>query len=508
MLDPGTVVERYEVVRPLGEGGMAKVWLVRHTTLNTLHALKVLQMTGPSLRLRFIEEGRAQSVLRHENIVRVSDVLEVEGLPALVLDYIDGPDLMHWIARELPDPARAEAVFRGILAGVQAAHAEGIVHRDLKPANVMMAKGPDGAWLPKVADFGLAKALTVEDSRGFATRQGHPMGTPRYMAPEQIRDASKADLRSDLFALGAILYELLAHEPAFDGVDVVEIFEAVGKGRRKPLPAHLPAHLVAVVDHCLQLDPVARPADVAAILRALDAGHPTHRSMASAAAVPVAMWLGAWAVVVGAGAIAAGGVLLLAFLGLRGGDPDEPCAVGSGALGVVRAPTVFSKRTGDTWLLREDLQVLAEPPAVGGAPEPVCTLVRGTRLALTEEPIVVGRERWIPVDAANLTLPVAGDPELGEDRGPCEGEPGAFVGYLRTRAGGILGGNTPREGGTFSVPAGREVFAFVASEDGQEPPVVCVLAEPTRFRVEGEPVKVAKEWWIPFVLPDPAAPPR
>jgi hypothetical protein len=508
VLAEGDTVDRYTVVRPLGEGGMAKVWLVRHTTLETLHALKVLQLTGPSLRLRFLDEAKTHSKLRHENIVRVSDVLEIDGLPALVLDYIDGPDLMHWIARELPDPARAEAMFRGILAGVAAAHAAGFVHRDLKPANVLVATGPDGAPLPKVADFGLAKALTPDgDSRGFATRQGHPMGTPRYMAPEQIRDASKADVRSDVFALGAILYELLAHEPAFDGLDVVEIFQAVSEGRRKPLPAKTPAHLARVVDACLTIDPAQRPQTVGEVLRLLDQGrHPAAAELAAKAAVPIALWLGAWAVVVGGGAALAGALLLVVFV--RGGDPEGPCAVASGPLGAVRAPTVFSKKTGDSWLLRESTQVYAAVPEPGATPEPACRLPLGTRIRLDEDPVVVGRERWIVLAGDQLTPPVPNDPELGENRGPCEGEPGAFVGYVRTRGGGLLGGGSPREGGTWSVTAGREVFAFVPAEGDPDPPIACVVHENIRIRIVGEPEKVGREWWVPFTLPDPADPVR
>ncbi|MCA9492747.1 MAG: protein kinase, partial [Myxococcales bacterium] len=134
MLEPGDIIERYEVLRALGEGGMARVVLVRHTTLGTRHAIKVLTLTGPSLKERLVEEGRAQALLRHDNVVRVSDVLEVEGMPALVMDYVDGPDLGRWIGETQPDPETAERVFRGIVAGVAAAHRAGRIHRDLKPA--------------------------------------------------------------------------------------------------------------------------------------------------------------------------------------------------------------------------------------------------------------------------------------------------------------------------------------------------------------------------------------
>jgi hypothetical protein len=501
VLEPGTSFERYEVLRPLGEGGMAKVYLVEHTTLGTLHALKVLQMTGPQLRARFLEEGRTQSELRHENVVRVSDVFEVQGLPAMVLDYVDGPDLLHFITAESPGPELAEQVFRGILAGVQAAHHAGIVHRDLKPANVLMAKGADGRWVPKVADFGLAKVLTGEDVRGFQTRQGHPMGTPRYMAPEQIRDASKADFRSDIFALGAILFELLAHQPAFDGADVVDIFQAIGEGRRAALPATTPPHLARVVEACLATNPVDRPRDVPAIVALLDAGKAAPApTPVLHAAIPLAMWLGAWAVVVGVGAIAAGALLLAVLAGLSGADPEAPCGPADHVLGVVRAPTVFSRKSGEVWLLREPLQVF-ESTEAGGPGDAVCRLPIGTRVTLVQDPVVVGRDRWVLVDGARLLAPVAGDPELGEDRGACEGEPGVVLGYVKGR-GGALGMNAPRQGGTWTASAGREVYAFVG-EPELVPPVVCVLTEPVRFEILEAPTKVGREWWIPFALPAP-----
>jgi hypothetical protein len=504
VLEPGAEVDRYVVVKPLGEGGMAKVWLVEHAGLHTRHALKVLQLTGPSLRMRFLEEGKAQGRLQHENIVRVSDQVEVDGLPALVLDYVDGPDLSHWIARERPDPARAEALFKGILAGVQAAHAAGMIHRDLKPGNVLVATGPDGAPIPKVADFGLAKALSGPDAeRGFRTRQGLPMGTPRYMAPEQARDASRADVRSDVFSLGAILHELLAHEPAYEGADVMEIYQAVQEGRRRPLPPAVPARLARVVDACLSVDPARRPPDVSAILRMLEpAPVPALASPSAAPSLRTAAWTLAAVSVLGAGALIA--LVTLAWALWSGGgaaDPTAACPVTEGPLGALRAPTVFGKKTGDSWLLRDRTAVYAAVPAAGEEPAVRCMLPVGTRVTLVADPVVVGRERWIAIDGAQLTAPVANDPELGENRGPCVGEPGAFVGYFQTRGGGLFGGGAPREGRTWSVPAGREIFSFVPAADADDPPVVCVVAEDVRIDVVGEPVKVGKDWWVPFTLP-------
>ncbi|MEQ1508423.1 MAG: protein kinase, partial [Myxococcota bacterium] len=149
VLADGETVERYTVASLLGEGGMAEVYLVHHVTLQTRHALKVLTLTGPTLHDRLVAEGRVQAQLRHSNVVAVTDVLDVKGMPALVMEYVDGPDLARWIRSHRPDAATAEALFRGVVAGVAAAHDAGHVHRDLKTANVLVATGPTGELVPK-----------------------------------------------------------------------------------------------------------------------------------------------------------------------------------------------------------------------------------------------------------------------------------------------------------------------------------------------------------------------
>jgi len=259
MLAAGQLLERYVVEDYVGHGGMAVVYRVRHADLGTLHALKVLTVPRPTVRERLLQEGRAQAALRHPNLVGVTDVLRIDGSLALVMEYVDGPDLGHWLARYRRGTIdECRALLRGICDGVGEAHAGGIAHRDLKPANVLLERTPTG-FRSKVTDFGIAKLL--EESSPTATRSNVAMGTPHYMAPEQIRDAAATDARADLFAIGAILYEVATGELAFPGGDVLTVLNAVAAGRFVPPKEHvpeLPDDLVRAIEGCLVVDVDAR----------------------------------------------------------------------------------------------------------------------------------------------------------------------------------------------------------------------------------------------------------
>ncbi len=274
LLAPGTVVDRYEVEAVLGRGGMAVVYRVRHRRLDSRHALKVLQLATRSVEARLMQEGRVQSALKHANVVGVTDVVDVDGSPGLIMEYVDGPSLSALLRAELRTLGEARALARPVLLGIAAAHRHGLIHRDLKPANVLLDAG-SGEVVPKITDFGLAKLLDLEGGRSpLQTRSGAPMGTPAYMAPEQIRDASTVDERADVFAAGAILYELLGGQRAFQGRDTMEVFTAVTLGRVAPLrevrPA-VPAPLADVVHRALATDPGRRYPDGEALLEAWDA---------------------------------------------------------------------------------------------------------------------------------------------------------------------------------------------------------------------------------------------
>ena len=162
MIETGQTVERFTVEAKLGEGGMATVYRVRHNTLGSYHALKLLKSSNADVRRRLVEEGRVQASLHHPNIVAVTDVLIVEGQPGLLMELVNGPTLEQWLWQNRATLEQAEALFRGIVAGVGRAHRAGLVHRDLKPGNVLLDVA-DGMVIPKVTDVCLAKILLDEN---------------------------------------------------------------------------------------------------------------------------------------------------------------------------------------------------------------------------------------------------------------------------------------------------------------------------------------------------------
>ncbi|MCK6505480.1 protein kinase [Myxococcota bacterium] len=273
-LSPGETVERYRVELPLGQGGMAVVYRVRHLTLGTVHALKVLQVDDPVVRERLVSEGRLQARIRHPHVVAVTDVLEVEGAPALLMDFVGGGSLADRLAEgPLPLP-EALALFRGVVQGVAHAHGHGLVHRDLKPANVLLEPGDGrGPPVPRVTDFGLARLTDETLHRQHHTRQGQAMGTPAYMAPEQIRDASQADRRADIWSLGVMLYELCCGQRPFEAPDVLSLMFRVVQGSYPPprsLRPDLPAPVAAAIAGAMAADRDARIPDCDTLLAVLD----------------------------------------------------------------------------------------------------------------------------------------------------------------------------------------------------------------------------------------------
>ena len=205
-------VPGYRVDALLGRGGMGVVYRAWHLRLNRAVALKML-LAGPCARPeelgRFQREAEAVAALNHPNIVQVHDVGDLEDLPYFTMELVEGGNLAEQI-QGVPQPAgQAAALVATLAEAIQAAHQSGIVHRDLKPANILLTK--DGT--PKVTDFGLARRL---EGNGGLTLSGAPLGTPSYMAPEQARgDKGAIGPATDVYALGAILYELLTGRPPF-----------------------------------------------------------------------------------------------------------------------------------------------------------------------------------------------------------------------------------------------------------------------------------------------------
>jgi hypothetical protein len=266
LLAPGQQIDRYVVDAVLGAGGTATVYKVHHANLGTPYALKVLSIVSPSIRRRTLQEGKLQARMNHRNIVAVYDVFEVDGAPGLLMEYVEGPSLETALSHHRLTLPHAEAVFRAIVDGVRQAHQLGLVHRDLKPANVLLAETSQGV-IPKVTDFGIAKAMDQADSG--QTRAGIAMGTPQYMSPEQIRDARSVDRRADIFSLGCLLYELVTGQRTFPHDDIIKVYNHVCDGVYRPpreLAPHLPERIVRAIRGALTVDREARIPDCETLL--------------------------------------------------------------------------------------------------------------------------------------------------------------------------------------------------------------------------------------------------
>jgi serine/threonine-protein kinase len=265
---------------------MAIVYQVEHNQLGSQHALKVLTIASRQIKERLLLEGRAQATLRHPNVVTVTDVVDIGGSPGLIMEYIEGPSLDDYLEADQLSIEQVDHLARGILAGVAAAHDAGLVHRDLKPANIMLSIATGGLQ-PKVTDFGLAKIVAQGDKS--KTRTGSTMGTPHYMSPEQIDDSKNVGPATDIWALGAILYEMLCGERAFPGDNLLAIFSAVNKGEYIPIEERVPGvpeRMAKAIASALDRDIDKRPASV----QALYAMWTGDEQMAMASAPPMGPW--------------------------------------------------------------------------------------------------------------------------------------------------------------------------------------------------------------------------
>jgi hypothetical protein len=279
---------KYRLLRRIGQGSMGVVYEAEHLRLRRACAVKLLQpalgeSADPLRRFRR-EAVRAGRVL-HEHVVSVTDYDVADGTPYLVMELLRGETLRELARRTGPLPAgRAIEIAVQIASGLTAVHEAGLVHRDLKPHNVFVTRRADGSDLIKLLDFGVAKLVVPDDSLG-ATAEGSVVGTLRYMAPEQIRNASDVDARADVYALGAILYELLAGRPAFAAGDMHTLIEHALSGRipeLSSLRAGLPDALLRAVARAMALAPDARFASAAELAQALNTA-PAHGDEADTA---------------------------------------------------------------------------------------------------------------------------------------------------------------------------------------------------------------------------------
>lgn len=265
-LIPGGRLGPYEILSPIGAGGMGEVHRARHQKLQRDVAIKVLPAAvaaDPGLLARFEREARSASALNHPNIVTIYDIAEHEGILYMAMELVEGRTVRDALADGPLTIDQAVDIARQLAAGLGRAHDAGIVHRDIKPANVMIT----GDGTVKILDFGLAKPFPLADgqpasehSLSSATRDGVAVGTPQYMSPEQF-SGGPVDHRSDQFAVGALLFEMIGGRPPFDGPSIGAIFRAILV--EPPLPLRslrpgTPPALERIVRRCLEKDPDRR----------------------------------------------------------------------------------------------------------------------------------------------------------------------------------------------------------------------------------------------------------
>ena len=268
----GRILRDYEIVRLLGRGGMAHVYLARQRSLQRFVALKILRSdlaTDAKYVQRFRREAQAAAALVHPNIVQIFEIGEWEGLHFIAQEYVAGMNVKQWMSRHAAFPCQdAVAILQQVASALQQAEQAGIVHRDIKPENILM----DTDGVVKVADFGLARVNSDRDHMEL-TQIGMTLGTPLYMSPEQIQ-GKELDSRSDMYSLGVTAFHMLAGHPPFDADNAISI--AVQQIHHEPPPldalrSDVPVELSRLVRHMMMKSPEERPPDARELQRRLTA---------------------------------------------------------------------------------------------------------------------------------------------------------------------------------------------------------------------------------------------
>jgi serine/threonine-protein kinase len=259
-----TRISRFEVLDRLGHGGMGVVYLASDPMLGRTVAIKVLSEFSAELRARFAREARSAAFLSHHNIVQIYDIGEDEGRPFIAMEYVDGETLGELIRRRpMFSLDRKLRLMLELCSGLDYAHRNGLIHRDIKPANVMITS----AGVVKILDFGLAR-LATEITQAGLTRVGQILGTPHYMSPEQVEGRQQIDHRSDIFAVGLVLYELLTYRKAFPGDSPHSVMHRIVHNDPPPIVEFCPSidpDLVEVVNKAIQKAPEDRYSTLAQV---------------------------------------------------------------------------------------------------------------------------------------------------------------------------------------------------------------------------------------------------
>ncbi len=274
------MVGSHKVERLVGRGGLAEVYLVTEQSFGVEQALKLLVDTAPDLAQRLFREGRAQYLVQHPNILRVFSSLTVLGRPALLMEYVDGPDLRRWLGRQRKErrwPPRELAlrIFDQILDGMLAAHAAGLIHRDLKPGNILLDLKRDPIR-PRITDFGLVKdVLRDREEEREITSVGTMMGTRGYSAPEQLWGLPEIDARADVYSLGCLLYLLVCERAPFEGDGELAVLKRMFNDEYtdpQELVPDLPVEVAMAIRHSLVAERRDRLPSCHALRDVLDRG--------------------------------------------------------------------------------------------------------------------------------------------------------------------------------------------------------------------------------------------
>ncbi|MFZ0761580.1 MAG: serine/threonine-protein kinase, partial [Candidatus Sulfotelmatobacter sp.] len=417
-LDAGTKLGPYEILAPLGAGGMGEVYRARDSRLGREVALKVLpeSFSGDADRLRrFEQEARAVAALNHPNILAIHDIGQQGAAPFIVSELLEGTSLRVELDHGSLPPRKASDYAAQIAQGLAAAHDKGIVHRDLKPENIFLTK--EGRV--KILDFGLAKLApnardAGNESDGLTltsspTEAGVVMGTAGYMAPEQVR-GSAVDSRTDIFAFGAVLYEMISGQRAFRRDTAAETMTAILKDdppELGELPHPISPGLERIIRRCLEKQPEQRfqsAKDLAFALEALTGTTSKSTAQAAIAASPgkptKPRWLGYAAVGVLALALGAAAALYL-----RPALPPPPTftrvsfqrgEVIRGRFSPDAKTVLYSAKFGagapDTYSIREDYPA-STPAGLGGAL--LLAISRQGQMAVLTRPTYVAHYQWI-----------------------------------------------------------------------------------------------------------------
>ena len=294
-LGVGTVLgERYEIVKLLGQGGMGAVYHARDRELEREVALKVIRSdmaANPEILKRFKQELILARQITHKNVIRIFDLGQADGIKFITMEYIEGEDLQSLLRRKKKlEPAEAATIMAQVCRALEAAHAEGVIHRDLKPQNIML----DKSGRVYVMDFGIARSLVTKGM----TQTGALIGTPDYMSPEQAKGQT-LDVRSDLFTVGIIFYELLSGQTPYESDTTMgKLWKRTSEPARPigELDKTIPQPLAQIVTRCLEIDPDKRFASAGEIVQAIEIwqgpGAGTHVIIAGPAKLPAyAKWV-------------------------------------------------------------------------------------------------------------------------------------------------------------------------------------------------------------------------